>query len=303
MKIYAIIVTYNGMQWYDRCLGSLQQSTIPVQIIVVDNASSDNTVEYIKQNYPDVILIESKENLGFAKANNLGLRYAIDNEADYVFLLNQDAWINQPETIATLVEQSKANPEYAVLSPLQLYGSGNKIEQEVLAYFARNSKTNDDFISDLYFNRMKTLYNVPYVCAVCWLLPISTVKNIGGFDPLFYHYCEDDNYIQRIKYFGYKIGICPKVSISHDIEHRMKEHRDVNLDWKKYVLLNLANINADYDIDKLLKNRLKIIIVQIIRLNRKLLKKSYPEYKYIKKIKSALIHSRTQNKIKQANWL
>ena len=91
MKVFVIIVTYKGKRWYDRCFGSLRQSTIPLQTIVVDNASNDGTVDYIRENYPEIYLIESKENLGFGKGNNLGLRYALDHGCDYVFLLNQDA--------------------------------------------------------------------------------------------------------------------------------------------------------------------------------------------------------------------
>ena len=61
MKIFAIIVTYKGQQWYDRCFTSLRNSSIPVQTIVVDNASDDGTVEYIRENFPEIHLIESKE--------------------------------------------------------------------------------------------------------------------------------------------------------------------------------------------------------------------------------------------------
>ena len=73
LKVFVIVVTYKGMQWYDRCFTSLRNSTIPIQTIVVDNASGDGTVEYIKENYPEIMLIESKENLGFGKGNNLAL--------------------------------------------------------------------------------------------------------------------------------------------------------------------------------------------------------------------------------------
>jgi len=303
MKIFAIIVTYNGMQWYDRCFRSLRQSDVPVQVVVVDNASSDGTVEYIQQNYPEIHLIESNENLGFAKANNIGLKFALENRADYVFLLNQDAWINQQNTISTLVEQSKLHPDYAILSPLQLYGNGKRIEKEVLMYFSRYANTKQDFVSDVFFNKLQDFYEVPFSCAVCWLLPIKTIKEIGGFDPIFYHYGEDDNYIQRVHYFGYKIGICPKVSVCHDIENRSEDYREENLDWKKYLLLHLADIRQETDIKKVLNRKLNTIILQVLRLNKKLLKKTYPEYKYLKQIQSELIHSRKQNKIKQPNWL
>jgi len=291
------------MQWYDRCFGSLLQSEVPVNIIVIDNASSDNTVDYIKKKYPDITLIESNENLGFAKANNIGIRNALDNNADFVFLLNQDAWLNQTNTIAVLIEQSKLHPEFGILSPMQLYGSAKRIEKEVISYFARNANAIQDFVSDAYFNRVKELYEVPFACAVCWLLPIKTIREIGGFDPIFYHYGEDDNYIQRVHFFGYKIGICPKVSVCHDIENRSDNYRDENLDWKKYLLLNLADIRQEINIRKILNTKLKTFLLQILRLNKKLLKKTYPEYKYIRDIQSELIHSREQNKIKQPNWL
>jgi GT2 family glycosyltransferase len=303
MKVYAVIVTYNGMQWYDRCLLSLQRSDVQTHIIVIDNASTDSSVNYIKNKYPEIILIESKKNLGFAKANNIGIKYALEHEADFVFLLNQDAWLNQINTISVLIEQYRLNPEYAIFSPLQLYGAADKIEQEVTMHFARNASTDFDFISDLYFNRLKDVYDIQYACAVCWLLPINTIKNIGGFDPLFYHYGEDDNYIQRVKYFGYKIGICPKVSISHDIKTRAKEYRNNNLDWKKYLLINLGNINNELNLDTLLRKRLKILILQFLRINRKLFKATYTEYLYLKSIKSKLNNSRNQNKKRQANWL
>lgn len=291
------------MQWYNRCFESLRNSAVPVQTIVIDNASSDGTVEFIRQNYSEIILIESKQNLGFAKANNIGLRYALEHQADYVFLLNQDAWLNQAETISTLANLSMVHPEYAILSPLQLYGSGSKIENEVLMYFARHANSKYDFVSDLYFNRLKDIYQVPYACAVCWFLPIETVKNIGGFDPAFFHYGEDDNYIQRVKYFGGFVGICPRVSICHDIEFRAKGFRNDNLDWKKYLLINLCDINLDLDMNALLISKLKVLVAQILRVNRKLLGKSWPEYRYLKKMGKTIEYSRAQNKIKQANWL
>jgi GT2 family glycosyltransferase len=303
MKIFTIVVTYNGMHWYERCFGSLKNSVVPVQIVAVDNASSDGTVDYIKKHYTWITLIESEKNLGFAKANNLGLRYALDHGADYVFLLNQDAWINQPETIATLIHLSKNHPEYSILSPLQLYGSGKKIEHETLMHFARHAKSNNDFISDLYLGDVKDIYNVPYACAVCWLLPVRILNEIGGFDPLFYHYGEDDNFIQRVKYFGYQVGICPRVSISHDIESRTNDYRDKDLDWRKYLLINLGNINSELDISSILRSKLKVIFIQLLRMNRKLLKKSLAEYLYLRKMKEPLEYSRAQNKIKRTNWL
>jgi len=130
-----------------------------------------------------------------------------------------------------------------------------------------------------------------------------TVKRIGGFDPLLHHYGEDDNYIQRVKYHGGQLAICPKVSMSHDIENRSKEYRDSYLDWKKYMLINLANINYNFDVKSILRSRLNTIIIQFLRLNKKLLKKSMPEYKFIKQMADKIEQSRQQNKKLGPNWL
>ncbi len=299
-SVFVIIVTYNGLRC---CLGSLIESEMLVQIVVIDNASKDETVAYIKEQFPEIHLIESQENLGFAKANNIGMRYALDHGADYVFLLNQDAWINEKNTISELVRISKENPQYYILAPLQQYAVSGRIERETLYHFYDDAISGNDYLSDVYLHQVKDDYESSYACAACWLLPIETVKRIGGFDPLLHHYGEDDNYIQRVKYHGGQLAICPKVSMSHDIENRSKEYRDSYLDWKKYMLINLANINYNFDVKSILRSRLNTIIIQFLRLNKKLLKKSMPEYKFIKQMADKIEQSRQQNKKLGPNWL
>ena len=98
MTIFAIIVTHNGMRWADRCFGSLRTSTLPVSTIVIDNASTDGIADHLESHFPEVELIKSTENLGFAKANNIGILKAYNAGADFVMLLNQDAWI-EPNTL------------------------------------------------------------------------------------------------------------------------------------------------------------------------------------------------------------
>ena len=105
MKIYTIIVTYNGLQWMDFCLGSLRASTVQTTPIIIDNNSSDKTVEYIRANYPECVILDNNKNLGFGRANNMGLSYALKNNADYVLLLNQDAAI-APNMLELCLSQS-----------------------------------------------------------------------------------------------------------------------------------------------------------------------------------------------------
>ena len=127
MKILAIVVTYNGMKWIQSCLDSIVNSSVRLDAFVVDNGSRDGTQEYIRSNYPEMLLVESLTNLGFGKANNIGVRYALEHGYDYVYLLNQDAWLMQ-DTVERLVESMALYPEYGILSPMQFEANLQRLD-------------------------------------------------------------------------------------------------------------------------------------------------------------------------------
>ena len=188
MKIFAVIVTYNGMQhdWIGKCLKSLEQSTMPVTAIVVDNNSTDGTREYVPEHFPDAVWFPQEKNLGFGQANNLGIKYALDNGADYILLLNQDATIH-PDALRLLTDASDGE---SLLSPVHLNGDGTKLDE----MFRISIKPKDGMLfSDLLLNKkLEKSYETGEICAACWLLPADVVRKIGGFNPLFFHYGEDN---------------------------------------------------------------------------------------------------------------
>lgn len=212
MKVYCIVVTYNGNKWIDKCLGSLINSTIPVKILVIDNMSTDGTPNIIRKKYPEVEVIEPGQNLGFGKANNIGLKRAIEDNADFILLLNQDAWV-EPDTIKKLIEIQKANPEFNLLSPIHLNGNGDSIEkkfQEYLHHYTAN------FYSDLYLRKSNRVYASKFVNAACWLLTKECINEVGFFDPDFPHYGEDEEYANRLHCKSMKLGVASDVVIFHD---------------------------------------------------------------------------------------
>lgn len=243
MTIYPIIVTYNGLQWIDKCLGSLRTSTLPLHIIVVDNASTDGTADYIAANFPEVELIRSHENLGFGKGNNIGLQKALNDNADYVFLLNQDAWV-MPDTIEKLVEVHQNNREYGILSPVHLNGENTGLETKFAEYAAPDNTP--DLLSDMFLSKLKLVYTTKFVNAAAWLISKDCLIKTGGFNLLFPHYGEDEDYINRCHYWGFKVGIVPHSTITHDsvfcwdkIEHHPVRNVIFNL-------IPLSNINHRY---------------------------------------------------------
>ncbi len=134
-KTLVIIVTYNAHNWIHQCLNSVDITKYDV--MVIDNKSTDNTVDIIKTQYPKVELICSKENLGFGKANNIGLQKVLDEGYDYAFLLNQDAWIEK-DTIDRLINLSEKYPDYGIISPLQKNSIENSVERQFEKYLLKN---------------------------------------------------------------------------------------------------------------------------------------------------------------------
>lgn len=213
MKILVIIVTYNATPWLDRCLTSIRNSTVPLDCMVIDNQSKDNTVSVIKEKYKYCTLVESKVNLGFGRANNIGMQYAIEHNYDFVYLLNQDAWIFS-DTISTLLNVYEQNPQYGILSPLQMNADLNKLDQNFQICCSPK------LISDSLCCCLKDVYEIPFVMAAHWFIPIKAIHKIGGFSLSFPHYGEDHNYVHRILYHGLKIGIVPHAKAVHDREFR-----------------------------------------------------------------------------------
>ena len=201
------------MKWVENCLISLRNSTYPLNVIVIDNLSTDGTYNYIKQNFPEIELINAEANLGFGKANNIGLKIAIEQKADYVFLLNQDAWI-ETNTIEKLVIIAEENKDYGIISPMHYDGSNQKFDHKFIEYIQQTECP--DLLQDLWYNRLKTIYSTTFVNAAAWLIPIACVQLVGGFDPMFPHYGEDVDYVQRVHYNKFKVGISPMAKINHD---------------------------------------------------------------------------------------
>lgn len=235
MKILVIIATYNAMQWAERCFNSIRSSSVTPDVFVVDNGSTDGTQAFIQAHYPEIMFQQSHENLGFGRANNLGLQYALDHHYDYVYLLNQDAWIF-PDTLETLIDISRRHPEYGIISPFQM-------KADLYHYSTYSWSSNKDILNDMYNCNMADLYPVDFVSAAHWLIPCSVLKMVGGFSPSFQHYGEDNNYVHRVRWKNIKIGIAPKVKVVHD--HRGRENTKKKEFFFKYIhhIVDLSNPN------------------------------------------------------------
>lgn len=201
-EILVIIVTFNGMRWLDRCIDSVRKSNVPADILVIDNGSTDGSVERLQKKSVEVIANSS--NLGFGAANNIGMKRALEEGYSYVYLLNQDAWV-EPDTLGLLLEAFK-DESYGILSPVQYDGGGKKMDRQ----FAKRCKR--------FLNRDKeaAVVEVPFVMAAHWMVSRSCFLHVGGFSPAFTMYGEDDNYLDRARWFGFKAGVVRAARAVHD---------------------------------------------------------------------------------------
>jgi Predicted glycosyltransferases len=221
-KVLIIIVAYNAAKWLDRCVGGFAVMPSGWQVLVVDNNSKDNTVNIVKEKYPFVRLIEKKENLGFGRANNIGMEIALKENFDFAFLLNQDASISV-DGIQKLAELQSDNAQYYIVSPLHYNGSGSSFDYNLSDYVNKN---NSPILLDVGKNSYKNLYEIKGINAAAWLLSRKCLSEIGGFSPSFFHYGEDDNYTDRILYHGGKIAMSPLAAVYHDREKRVRKNKN-----------------------------------------------------------------------------
>lgn len=120
-QVFIIILNWNGKTDTLACLNSLQKITYSNQeVVVIDNGSSDDSVAQIKTLYPEVIILETGENLGYAEGNNVGIRYALEHHAEFILLLNNDT-IVAPDVLDQLANAALQNPEAGVFGATLFY--------------------------------------------------------------------------------------------------------------------------------------------------------------------------------------
>jgi GT2 family glycosyltransferase len=240
-------------------------------VIVIDNNSQDNTVAIIRDQFPQVIVHQAGFNLGFGQGNNLGFKMGLDWEADFFFLLNQDAWV-EGNCLLDLCNISLRNPEYGVLSPMHWNRNKTDLDHGFKLHVSRNGE-----LARIIGGESKDVHSVSFVNAAAWLVSKACLLKVGGFAPLFYHYGEDDDYVNRASYYGFKVGVCPLSTIIHDREILDKKNTFAH-QYRMY-LINATNINTQWSLFDYLKSWSSLFVKDLSRLRLSTLF-NYPRLAY-----------------------
>lgn len=223
-----IIIAYNSERQLGDCLRSLiaQRRSVAQQVIVLDNASPDGSAEFVRLHFPEVTLLRSEKNLGFAGGVNLAVRHA---DAEFVLLLNPDTVILD-HAVDTVVEFARAHPGHGLyggrtlkpdgsLEPSSCWGLPSLWSLAMFAtglstLFARNSFFDPESLGRWPRDSVREVG----IITGCFLLAPRTVwEQLGGFDERFFMYGEDVDLALRAHVAGYRPLICPEARLVHEV--------------------------------------------------------------------------------------
>ena len=222
LLISVILVSYNTAKMSVEALDCLftSQGDFTLEVFVVDNASKDDSVQIIQKAYPNINLIENKENVGFGRANNQVLGFA---KGEYVLLLNTDAFV-QAETLQKTVQHMQAHPRCGVLGVKLLRRDGEL--QPSCRYFPtpfnlfaghvglHRLLPNIKMVDDIDWNSSLT-QNCDWVPGCYYLVRKSVIDQVGLFDPLYFLYSEEVDHCYATKKAGWEVTYFADATVVH----------------------------------------------------------------------------------------
>lgn len=214
-KTFVVVPNWNGQDSLAACLDSLQHQSHAARIVVVDNASSDGSVQLIEDKYTEVVLLRQDKNWGFAGGVNIGIRYAIKNEADYVALLNNDATVDI-HWLHELTNALQTNKELGIATGKIMDTERRHLDSTGEFYTiwglpfprGRGEPVSDDYDSST---------EIFAASGGASLYRVAMLEKIGLFDESFFAYYEDIDLSFRAQLAGWKIRYVPTALAYHQI--------------------------------------------------------------------------------------
>lgn len=205
-----VIVNYNGLRHLRECLDSIHaQDFRDFEVVFVDNASSDGSIEFMRANFPQAVLVRSEANLGFAGGNNLGFKHS---RGELVFLLNNDTRL-APDALRKLAEAAAERPDVGVFSAFLI-----NYADESLSDSGGDTVYTNGFVAALggypveIFNRRRLIASA---CGAAAMFRMPLLRKTGGFDEDFFLNFEDLDLSFRCRHLGESILFLPEARVYH----------------------------------------------------------------------------------------
>lgn len=255
MDVTIIIVNYNTKKLTLECLESVYSNTsgISFEIIVVDNASVDGSIQAVEERFPDVRIYKSDINLGFGRANNLGLQHAIGK---YIFLLNSDTVLvnNAILEFYSFCERNSSlkigalgcllrNNSLNIIHSHYTFPSISDFLKRVFRSYLYVLGLSKNVIHERSFEKGELYFDVEYITGADLFIPREIIKQIGFFDPIFFMYFEETDYQKRMADLNFRRFIISGPEIIHleggssntsNNKRRIMTHRSLFLYLRKH---------------------------------------------------------------------
>lgn len=214
MSIFIVILHYGSVKTTQSCVQSiLTKEKGYTKILIINNSKDVVTAEDFGTS-KDIIVIHNKKNLGFSGGVNVGIKYALKQNADAILLLNNDTTIKKP-LLAVLTKDLQENPKVGVISPLLEFRKNKQTLYDYGGYINMlTGKTHHKNEEKLHSYNMQFPH---YVSGCCVLIRKEVFEKVGSFDERFFLYYEDVDYCLRVKKKGFLIALDPRVVLFHGL--------------------------------------------------------------------------------------
>lgn len=215
-QVYIILVNWNGTEDTVECLGALSHLDYPrYSVLLIDNGSDTPCTGRISASFPDVEVIESAWNRGFAGANNLGIRTALDRGADYVWLLNNDTAV-KPEALSELVRVAESVPHCGIVgSKVLFHESGDVIDFAGGVIHHTRGYTDHRGSGEVDRGQYDGVQEVDYVSGCSLLAKSATIREVGLLEESYFMYWEDTDWCVRTARGGWQVLYAPRSVVYH----------------------------------------------------------------------------------------
>ena len=267
-SIAVILVNWKKYNLTSNCINSLNKSNYKnFKIILVDNEYSEKSIIELKNKYKELLVFKEKNNLGFAGGNNIGIRYALENDYDYIMLLNNDTEVKE-NFILPLVERIEKDHFLGAVQPLILnfsnksiiWNAGGKLNKFLGLTSTRlnNNKLNSSIVFDDYTD---------WISGCCILIKSEILTKVGLLDEKFFNYYEDVDWSLRMKNLGYDLGFVKESIIYHHGSSSSKNKKNKEgVISSKIHYFNIRNHILLLKKHKNLFNFFGIVFFQIIKI-------------------------------------
>lgn len=235
-QVSIVILNWNNADDTLKCLDSfLRLNYSNFELIVVDNGSSDDSLQQIKNKFPSVTCVEVGKNLGYSGGNNVGIKYSMkDKKNEYILIINNDIELMNPKFLTQMIEEMRTDSKIGIIGP-RVINPGGRVQNTILF-----TPTLLNCIKESLGLRFRTkeqkdyniLQQVGAVSGVCWMIRTNVVRKVGLLDEDYFMYAEEQDYCYRVKKADWKVMYYPIDSVLHK-----KEHQDTNMEraYRQYI--------------------------------------------------------------------